>query len=290
MGHTAYVNGRYLPHREAAVHIEDRGYQFSDGIYEYIAFYNRTLLDGDLHMERLERSLKELSIPLPMSIGGMNIVIRELLARNVRMHGGLYIQVTRGVARRDHPFPKSTRPALVMTVCAPKFPKPHEIKDGVKVMTHPDLRWARRDIKSVALLANVLAKQEASKNGMREAWLVEENGEISEGAVSNAYIVTKKGELVTHPANQHILNGITRDMVLRLARKAGIKVVERPFTMADVRQASEAFITSTSANVLPVAKVDAILIGNGKPGEVTRKLQALYIAHIFKRTGFVWPE
>ncbi len=290
MSHVAYVNGRYVPHREAMVHIEDRGYQFSDGIYEYIAFYNQKLLDGDAHLRRLERSVKELSIPMPASQAALGIIIRELIARNGRQHGGLYMQVTRGVARRDHPFPKSVKPALVLTVCAAKFPKPSEISEGVRVITYPDIRWGRRDIKSVALLANVLAKQEATRNKTREAWLLEDGDKVSEGAVSNAYIVTKKGELVTHQADHHILGGITREVVLRLARKAGIKVLEQPFSMTDVKQAAEAFLTSTSANVLPVVHVDGLKIGTGKPGNVTRKLQELYLAHIHKQTGWQCPN
>jgi D-alanine transaminase len=287
MARISYVNGRYVHHQEATVHVEDRGYQFSDGIYEYIAFYNRTLLDGDLHLARLERSLKELSIAMPVSRRAMELIIRELVERNGREHGGLYLQVTRGVARRDHPFPKQgVRPALVMTACSPKFPKPSEIKDGVKVITYPDQRWLRRDIKSVSLLANVLAKQEATKKQTREAWLLEDGDTVSEGAVSNAYIVTAQGELITHQTDEHILGGITRDVVLKLARKAGIRVSERPFSLSEAKKAAEAFLTSTSANVLPVAAIDDAPVGPGVPGKVTRKLQELYNAHIFKQTGF----
>ena len=280
----AYVNGSYQHHSEASVHIEDRGYQFADGIYEYIAFYNSKLLDGELHLKRLERSLKALDIAMPMSLGAMSIVIRELIARNGRADGGLYIQVTRGVARRDHPFPKHTRPALVMTVCGAKTPKPHELKQGVKCITYPDMRWGRCDIKSVGLLANVLAKQEAARKQTREAWL-HADGNFTEGSVSNAYIVTKNGILVTHQLDESILGGITRDVVLRLAKKAGIPVEERAFKLAEIKSAAEAFITSTSANVLPVVKVDDFLIGKGRPGEITLKLQQLYYAHIFKQTG-----
>lgn len=285
MSRIAYVNGRYLPHAQAHVHIEDRGYQFSDGIYEYIAFYNQKLLDGGLHLVRLERSLKELSITMPMSMAAFYCVIRELIQRNGRVHGGLYMQISRGVAKRDHPFPKNVKPSLVMTVCAPKTPKPQEIKDGVKVITQPDLRWARRDIKSVSLLANVLAKQAATQAKAREAWLLE-GKMVTEGAVSNAYIITKSGEVITHPADEHILGGVTRDVVLRLARKAGVAVVERPIPLAEIKQSAEAFITSTSANVLPVVKVDDVTIGNGKVGDITKKLLALYHAHIFKETGY----
>lgn len=220
-----------------------------------------------------------------MSLAAMEIVIHELVARNGREHGGLYLQITRGVARRDHPFPKNVRPALVMTVGVAKLPKPHEVKDGVAVMTHPDCRWERRDIKSVALLANVLAKQEAAKRGLREAWLVEK-GYITEGAVSNSYIVDGKGVLITHPADTHILGGITRDVVLKLAKKSGIAVEERAFSENEMRQAAEAFITSTSANVLPVTKIDGKPVGKGKPGPVTLALQEIYAKHIYKQTGY----
>jgi D-alanine transaminase len=285
MANIAYVDGSYVNRNEGAVSIEDRGYQFSDGIYEYITFYNGTLLDGDLHLERMEHSLKELAIAAPMSMGALRIVIRELIERNGREHGGLYLQVTRGVARRDHVFPKNTPPVLTMTVSGPKLPKDYEINDGVKVITYPDLRWQRRDIKSVSLLANILAKQEAGKQKAREAWLIEGNS-ISEGAVSNAYIVTKGGEVVTHHADEHILGGITREVVLRLARKAGIAVAERAFNLVEMKNAAEAFLTSTSANVLPVTSIDGNPVGEGKPGKITKKLLELYTAHIFKETGW----
>ena len=285
MARISYVNGSYVNHQEAAVHMEDRGYQFSDGIYEYVAFYNRKLLDRELHFKRLERSLKELQIPLPMSMAAFNIVVRELIGRNNREDGGLYIQVTRGVARRDHAFPKQTKPALVMTICAAKLPKEHEIRDGVKVITAPDLRWARRDIKSVSLLTNILAKQEAAHRHAREAWLIESDGGVSEGSASNAYIVTQAGEIVTHPCDEHILGGVTRDVVLKLARQAGMKVAERTFNVVEISSAVEAFLTSTSANVLPVVKIDDKPVGDGKPGPITRKLHELYAAHVFKQTG-----
>lgn len=285
MARIAYVNGQYLPHSEAVVHVEDRGYQFADGIYEYIAFYNRILLDGELHLHRLMRSLGELGMSMPVVPAALGIIIRELISRNGRVDGGLYMQVTRGVAKRDHPFPRQVRPSLVMTVCGPKTPKPHEVKNGVKVITLPDIRWGRCDIKSIALLPNVLAKQEATAQHTREAWLVRDDRSVSEGAVSNAYIVSKDGELVTHPLDEHVLGGITRDVVLKLARKAGIPVAERAFNTVEIGSAREAFITSTSANVLPVVKVDDSLIGDGKPGPVTRQLQELYHTYIFKQTG-----
>jgi len=289
MAQIAYVNGRYVHQRDAMVHVEDRGYQFSDGIYEYIAFYNRTLLDETPHLVRLQRSVKEIQIPMPMTLAAFKLVMGELIARNDREHGGFYIQVTRGVTRRDHPFPATPlKPSLVMTICAAKFPKPYELSDGVSVITHPEQRWARRDIKSVSLLANVLAKQEASKHKAREAWLIEDGEVVTEGAVSNAYIVNTKGEVITHPADHHILGGITRETLLKLAKKAGIIIIEKPFTLADVKKASEAFLTSTSAAVIPVVRVGDIKVGDGKPGAVTRKLQEMYAAYILKETGFTW--
>ncbi len=280
----AYVNGRYLPHHEAAVHIEDRGYQFADGIYEYVAFYNRTLVDGALHLKRLERSLRELEIAMPMSHAAMAMVIRELISRNNKDDGGLYIQITRGVAKRDHGFPKKVSPAVVMTVCGAKLPTDKQVKDGVAVVTQADIRWGRRDIKSISLLPNILAKQKAIEAGAREAWLVD-GDIISEGSASNSYIVSKAGQLITHPANEFILGGITREVVLELAKNSGVPVAERAFTMSDVKNAAEAFLTSTSANVLPVTSVNGKPVGNGKVGPVTRKLAQLYLDHIFKITG-----
>ena len=284
MSRISYVNGRYMHHSEAMVHVEDRGYQFSDGIYEYIAFYNQKLVDGAAHFKRLERSLKELQIAMPVSLAVLGIIVRELIERNGREDGGLYIQITRGVAKRDHAFPKHTKPSLVMTICGAKLPKPDEVERGVKVVTCEDIRWGRCDIKSVSLLGNVLAKQKAAEMKAREAWLVD-GMVVTEGSASNAYIVTKSGELVTHHASKSILGGITRDVVLKLARGQGIKVSERAFNIVEIEHAAEAFITSTSANVLPVVIVNNIIIGNGKPGLVTITLQELYAKHIFKQTG-----
>ncbi|MDX2112280.1 MAG: D-amino-acid transaminase [Alphaproteobacteria bacterium] len=286
MARIAYVNGRFVAQSHAVVPIEDRGYQFSDGIYEYIAFYHRRLLDGELHFARLERSLKALAIAAPMSRAALALVIDELIARNNREHGGLYLQISRGVARRDHAFPKSARPSLVMTVGAAKFPKPAEVLRGVAVISQPDQRWARRDIKSISLLANVLAKQEAARSGAREAWLVATDGMMTEGAVSNSYIVNDDGHIITHPADERILGGITRDVLLGLARAGGFQVTERPFSPAEAMAAREAFITSTSINVLPVVLLDGKPIGSGEVGSVTRQLQALYDQHVFTSTGF----
>ena len=287
MANIAYVNGRYCDLADAAVHIEDRGYQFADGIYEYFAFYHHRILDKQLHLARLERSLAMMSITPPMSMRALQFVMQEVIARNGREHGGMYLQITRGVSRRDHGFPKQAiTPSLVITICAAKFPKPHEVKDGVKVISHADQRWARRDIKSVSLLANIIAKQEAVSRQAREAWLVEENGVVTEGSASNSYIINAAGELITHPADAHILGGVSRQVVLALAKDAGVSVAERPFSIDEARQAREAFMTSTSINVLPVVMLDGKAIGDGKPGPITLKLQEQYNAHVYRQTGF----
>ncbi len=284
MSHIAYVNGAYVPHATACVHIEDRGYQFADGIYEYMVFFNRTLVDGALHLERLERSLHALEIDMPMATSALRVVIDELISRNTREDGGLYLQVTRGAAKRDHPFPAHVRPALTITVWGSKAPKPADIDAGARAITAPDERWKRCDIKSIALLPNVLAKQKATRAGVREAWLLLPDGTVTEGAVSNAFIV-RGGTVITHPLTHAILGGVTRNVVLRLAQEAGIPIEERPFSLPEALAAEEAFITSTSANVMPIVALDGNTIGEGRPGPVTRKLLALCHAHIFAQTG-----
>jgi D-alanine transaminase len=281
----AYVNGSYIDNALASVHIEDRGYQFSDGIYEYIAFYNGLLLDGDLHFKRLERSLRELEIGMPVVPSALRVIARELIERNGREEGGLYIQVTRGVSPRNHIYPKNVRPSLVMTVCGAKTPKQSEFENGVKIMSCHDNRWERRDIKSISLLPNIMAKQEAGRQKMREALFIETDGTVNEGSASNFFMVTKAGVVTTHPADNDILPGISRDVLIKLATKAGIAVDERKFDIAEAKAAPEAFITSTSINVLPVVKIDDKLIGKGVVGEITMKLQEIYNSHIYKQTG-----
>lgn len=288
MARISYVNGRYLNHADAYVHMEDRGYQFADGIYEVMAFYNRILVDEDLHLARFARSMRELDIAPPMGEGALKLVMQELIARNDRNDGTIYMQVTRGVARRDHAFPKAARSALTMAVTGPKVPKEHEVRDGVSVITTPDQRWARRDIKTIALLPNVLAKQKAAEAGAREAWLLDKDDYITEGAVSNNAIVNAKGEIITHALTQDILPGCTRAMVWELAKKAGYKVIERRFSLKEALAAKEAFITGTTSNVLPVVKIDGKTIGSGKPGAVAKTLLAAYLAHITKTTGKQW--
>jgi len=285
MSRIAYVNHRYLPHQQAGVHIEDRGYQFADGVYEVATYYNRILVDGDLHLKRLMRSLDELGIPMPMSPRALAIVWHEVIDRNSFDNGYLYVQVSRGVARRDHVFTTGVEPSLVITASREKPVQTKEITKGTEVVTRNDIRWLRRDIKSVALLANVLLKNEASKLGKRECWLVDNDGYITEGSVSNAFIVDKKGTLITRGEEVGLLSGITRYRVLEIAKEAGIKVEIRKFTVEEAKQAKEAFLTASTSHLVPVVRIDDAKIGDGKPGEVFTTLFGRYVDFIEHETG-----
>ncbi len=277
MSRLAYVNGRYLPHRAAAVHIEDRGYQFADGVYEVIAVEGGRLVDEEPHLERLARSLGELSIRPPMPPAALKSVMREVLRRNRVRNGSIYIQMTRGVAPRDHPFPAASETSVVMTAKRLRRQPRHAVEDGIRVITLPDNRWARCDIKSVSLLPNVLAKQRAREAGAYEAWFVDAAGLVTEGSSTNAWIVTKDGKLVTRSANHAILNGITRQSTIRLAHENGLLLEQRAFSVAEAQAAREAFLTSTTSLVLPVTEIDGKAIGNGKAGSFALKLRAIYL-------------
>jgi len=276
----AYVNGRYLPHRAAAVHIEDRGYQFSDGVYEVIAVQQGALVDEGLHLRRLERSLRELRIAEPMAEGSLKTVMREVIRRNRVRDGIIYVQMTRGVAPRDHAFPKNPTTQVVMTARRGKPPSPETVAAGVRVITIPDLRWTRCDIKSVSLLPNVLGKQQAREAGAYEAWQVDRDGNVTEGTSTNAWIVTEAGEVVTRQASEAILNGVTRLAVIKVIEEHQLRLVERPFSVAEAKRAREAFMTSTTAFVLPVVRIDEDAVADGKPGPLTRRLRELYIEHV----------
>lgn len=278
MSRIAYVNGRYLRHAEAAVHIEDRGYQFSDGVYEVCGVRDGMLVDEDYHLERLVRSLGELRIAMPMALPALRHVLREVVGRNGISFGLIYLQVTRGVARRDHPFPNPpVRPALVVTA---KRIDPKRIaaavEKGVGVITMPDQRWARRDIKSVSLLANILAKQAAREAGAYEAWLVDRDGFVTEGSSTNAWIIDSEGRVITRPLSADILPGVTRRVLLEAAAREGIEVIERAFTVEEARSAREAFISASTAIITPVVRIDEVAIGNGAPGSLTMRLRAAY--------------
>jgi D-alanine transaminase len=279
MSRAAYVDGQYLQHRSAAVHIEDRGYQFADGVYEVIAVVGGFLLDEGPHLMRLERSLTELQIPAPMSNAALRVVMREVIRRNGVRDGIVYVQVTRGVAVRDHAFPKAARPVLVVTSRRKRPTDPHAVDGGVAVITIPDIRWQRCDIKSVALLPNVLGKQRAREAGAFEAWQVDRQGNISEGTSTNAWIVTSDATVVTRQADSAILNGVTRLAVLDIIRREGYRFAERPFSVAEAKSAREAFLTSTVVDLLPVVRIDGAAVGNGEPGPLSRKLRECYLAH-----------
>jgi D-alanine transaminase len=275
----AYVAGQYLPHRQAAVHIEDRGYQFGDGVYEVIAVMGGHLVDEERHLRRLNRSLTELRINPPMCNAALKIVMREVVRRNGVDSGIVYLQVTRGVAPREHAFPKAAKPVLVITSRRARPPDPRLGRAGIAVITIPDIRWQRCDIKSVALLPNVLGKQQAREAGAYEAWQVDREGYVTEGTSTNAWIVTEDGAVVTRAADHSILNGVTRLAVLDIIRREGYRLVERPFSVAEAKAAREAFLTSTTADLLPVVRLDGAPVADGKPGPLSRKLRKAYFAH-----------
>ena len=280
MARIAYVNGRYVPLQSAAVAAEDRGYQFADGAYEVIKVLGGEPRDLQRHLDRLERSLAALEIAPPMTRPALESVLRETLRRNQLSNALLYVQVTRGSAPRNHLFPRRARRSLVVTVRRPAFPGEREREEGVGVITRPDLRWGRCDIKSISLLPNVLARQSAAAAGCREAWLVDREGIVTEGSASNAYIVDAAGRLITHPLNERVLGGVTRSVVLELARRDGIGVVEQPFSVDEAHAAREAALSSTSSWLLPVTTIDGRPVSNGMPGHVVRRLMALYAAHL----------
>jgi D-alanine transaminase len=277
----AYVNGRYLPRNDAVIHIEDRGYQFSDGVYEVCEVRGGCIVDERRHMARLEHSLAELRIAMPMPAAALAVVMRECIRRNRVRDGIVYLQMTRGVARRDHAFPPpGTRPSVVVTARNIDLASNERAAaEGVAVITVPDNRWERVDIKSISLLPNVLAKQAAREQGAREAWFVDQGGRVTEGSSSNAWIVTKSGTVVTRPADKGILRGITRSVLIEVIRAQGLKLEERPFTVEEAYGAREAFLTSASQIVLPVVRIDDRPVGNGAPGSVASALRAEFHRH-----------
>lgn len=272
-----YLNGAFLPFEEARVPIMDRGFLFADGIYEVSAIIDGKLVDNAAHLARLDRSLGEIGIRNPHDAAGWEKLQTELVACNGVREGLVYMQVTRGVAERDFAFPKAgTEPTVMMFTQAKTVLANPLAETGARVVTVEDLRWKRRDIKSVALLAQVLAKQQAAEAGVAEAWMVED-GAVTEGSSSTAFIVSRERVLVTRPLSTALLPGITRASVLKLAGEADLKVEERLFSVAEAYEAQEAFYTSASAFVMPVVEIDGRSIGEGRPGPLTRRLRELYI-------------
>jgi D-alanine transaminase len=280
-GRIAYVDGRYLRHGAAGVHVEDRALQLGDGVYEVCRIASGRLLDEEEHLDRLERSLGEIAMAMPMGRAALKAVMAELVRRNGARDGILYLQITRGALRRDHPIPeRPPRPTLILTV-HPISPAAvaRRHADGVAVVLRPDQRWARCDIKSTQLLANLLAKTEARSKGAFEAWLVDRDGFITEGASTTAWIVDREGQIVTRELSHAILPGVTRRVILQTAAEAQIAIVERRFTPEEAHAAREAFLTSATGGAVPVVQIDGRPVGEGKPGPLTRRIMALYAEH-----------
>ena len=277
-GRVAYVNGRYLPHGQAGVHIEDRALQLGDGIYEVFNVLDGQPTDEDAHLDRMERSLRELGMPMPMARAALKLVMRQMIARNRIANGFLYMQVTRGAAKRDHvPLPDGPRPTLIITMRGQDMAAlAQRMEQGIGVSAQPDIRWGRRDIKTVQLLPNLLAKQAAREAGAFEAWLVDEEGYVTEGASTNAWIVDQDGTVITRNLSHDILPGVTRRIMLDAMAEAQMKVAERKFTVAEALAAREAFISSATGAAVPVVAIDGKTIANGAPGALTRRIRALY--------------
>ncbi len=278
MTRVVYVNGKYAPYAEAAVHVEDRGFQFADSVYEVCEVRDGRLVDERRHMNRLARSLRELRIKEPMGFQALGVIMRETVRRNRVKNGLVYLQVTRGVAPRDFAFPvRAVAPGVVcLARSLPRDKADKRAAAGISVVTVPDIRWKRVDIKTTGLLAQALARQHAKESGADEAWMVDAQGFVTEGASCNAWIVTGAGNLVTRPAESGILKGITREVAMEVARELGYRFEERPFTVEEAKSAREAFQTSASGLVMPVVSIDGQVIGKGRPGEIATALRKTY--------------
>ena len=277
MSRTVFVDGSFVPFEDAKISVMDRGFLFADGIYEVAAVLNGRLVDNEAHLARLDRALSEIRIPNPYSAAEWTRLQEELVRRNNLNEGLVYMEVTRGVAERDFGFPASgTRPTVVMFTQAKTIRHAPQAEIGIAVVTVPDLRWKRRDIKSVGLLGQVLAKQAAIEAGAGDAWMIED-GYVTEGSSSTAFIITADKRIVTRPLSNSILPGITRVAVMKLAREAGLTVEERLFTIEEAHAAAEAFITSASSIVMPVVQIDGRPLGSGRPGPLALRLRALYL-------------
>jgi D-alanine transaminase len=276
MSRIVYVNGSYVPEDEATVSVFDRAFLFGDAVYEVTAVLDRRLVDLAAHLSRLDRSLKEIALPPPWSHADLRDLHEQLIQRNALDEGIIYLEISRGAADRDFAYPENAAPTMVaFTQSRPLIANPYAAT-GVKVITIPDLRWKRRDIKSTSMLAQAMGKQEAKMKGAYEAWMVED-GCVTEGTSSSAFILDEAGMVRTQPLGRHILPGVTRRAVLRLAASAGVSLEERPYTVAEALRAREAFITAASAFVLPVVEIDGVIIGDGRPGPVARAFRDLYI-------------
>lgn len=277
MSRIVYVNGDYLPEEEAKISVFDRGFLFSDGVYEVVSVLDGKLIDNPAHMRRLNRSLGELDMATPCSAGEIEEIQKRLVAENSIVQGLVYLQITRGAADRDFLYPENTTPTLVMFTQSKNLLDDPNVEHGIDVITVPDLRWMRRDIKTVGLLYPCMAKMIAKDAGAKDAWMLDSDGNITEGTSNNAWIITREGTIVTRHLSNDILHGITRKAVMALAEQNGYQVEQRPFTPAEAYVAAEAFITSATTFVMPVVKIDDATIGDGLPGEMTGKLREIYI-------------
>lgn len=286
MSRVVYVNGRYRPYAEAAVHAEDRGFQFADAVYEVVEVSGGQLVDARRHLERLERSLREIGMRMPMSHAALRQIIGETVRRNRVRDGIVYIQVTRGAGPRDFALPNADVPQSVIVLARRQVRALTEAQaeQGISVISMRDPRWARSDIKTVMLLPAVLAKNEAKRQGAKEVWFTDENGLVTEGASSNAWIVTGSGKIVTRGLDNRILPGITRASAMDTARHLGLEFEQRPFALNEAYEATEAFITSATNTVMPVVRIDGRSIGSGKPGNVARQLR-----HAFHHVAEIAP-
>ncbi len=277
MSRTVYVNGEFLPEEAAKVSVFDRGFLFADAVYEVTSVLDGKLLDFEAHTQRLERSLRELDMSPPCSKDQLLAIHRRLIEANHLSDGVIYLQVSRGVADRDFVFPVGATPTLVVfTQSKPGLANSPQSKAGIKVVSIPDLRWRRRDIKTVQLLYPSMGKMMAKAAGADDAWMVEQ-GVVTEGTANNAYIVTDGGKIVTRQLGTEILHGITRAAVLRLAAEVQMEIEERPFSIEEAKAAAEAFITSASTFVMPVIEIDGVTLGNGQPGPISKRLREIYL-------------
>jgi len=276
MARIVYVNGDYLPEDQAKISIFDRGFLMADAVYEVTMVLNGKLCDFDGHIARLTRSLDEIGIPAPLDTAALEAIHRELITRNNLDEGGIYLQITRGAHDRDFLWPEGLTPSVILFTQARNLAEMPSGLRGISVVTAPDIRWGRRDIKTTQLLGAALAKHTARMAGADDAWFVEE-GFVTEGSSNNAWIITGDGTLITRHLSNHILHGVTRAALMRYTAEAQLKVEERPFTIAEAQSAREAFITSAGSLVCPVVKIDGQPIGNGKPGPVTQRLREIYI-------------
>ena len=288
MKNITYLNNKFVEHKVAKISVDDRGFLFSDSVYELISVFDGKIIDLKPHLSRLGSSLKKIKINYKVNQLKFKTIIKKLINNNKIINGYIYIQITRGVAERKHEFPKKYKPSIVIFTKHLNVNK-NIYKTGVKIITIPDLRWLRRDIKTTSLLANVLSKQMAVEKNAFESWLIDD-GYITEGSASNAWIIKNSSTIITHPSNTKILRGITRDTIFKILKKNNFKIKERAFNLIEAKNAKEAFLTSSTLSVLPVVKIDNYNISNGKPGDITKKIMLLYNNYISKNKNLKSQE